>query len=101
MWSTDRPPGGFRAADVSDTVPATVAEKPVLADYSGPGRIAGYTVLHEPGQPVRAIAVVDLADGARALATSTDPAVTSAFEGDREFVGAPLIVDGERFQLAA
>ncbi len=101
LWSTDRPPGGFRAAEVTETVAAMIDEKPVLADYSGPGRIAGYTVLHEPNQPVRAIAVVDLDDGARALATSADPAVTSTFEGDREFVGAPLAVDGERFQLAA
>lgn len=101
LWSTDRPPEGFRATDVTDTIAASAAEKPVLADYTGPGRIAGYTVLHEPNQPVRAIAVADLADGARALAISDDPAVTAAFEGDREFVGAALAVDGERFQLAA
>jgi len=101
LWSTDRPADGFRAADVTDTVAAAVAEKPVLADYSGPGQLAGYTVLHEPNQPVQAIAVVDLADGARALATSIDPAVTAAFEGDTEFVGTPISVNGERFQLAA
>jgi acetyl-CoA C-acetyltransferase len=101
LWSTDRPPGGFHAADVTDTVAATMGEKSVLADYSGPGRIAGYTVLHEPNQPVRAIAVADLDGGARALATSSDAAVIAAFEGDREFVGAPLAVDGESFYLMA
>ena len=101
LWSTDRPPGGFHAAEVTETVAATVGEKPVLADYTGSGRIAGYTVLHEPNQPVRAIAVVDLDGGARALATSADPAVTGAFEGDREFVGAPLAVGGESFRLSA
>lgn len=99
LWSTDPPPGGFHAVEVTATVAAATVEKPVLADYSGPGRIAGYTVLHEPNQPVRAIAVVDLDDGARALATSADPAVTGAVESDREFVGAPLAVASERFQL--
>ncbi len=101
LWSSDRPEDGFHAADVTDGVAAAVTERPVLADHAGPGRIAGYTVLHEPGRPVRAIAVVDLADGARALATSDDPAVTAAFEGDREFVGSLLVLDGDRFRLAA
>ena len=102
LWSTERPgEGGFRWADVTAATAAAVAEKPVRSDYAGPGRIAGYTVLHEPGRPPSAIAVVDLEDGARALASSGDPAVIAAFEGDREFVGVALEVENERFRLAA
>lgn len=101
LWSTARPAGGFRWADVTSEVAAKVGEKEVLADYAGPGCIAGYTVLHEPNRPVTAIAVADLDGGARALATSADPAVIAAFEGEREFVGANLVLDGERFRLAA
>ncbi len=101
LWCRDRPPGAWHAADLTEAVALAVGERPVLADHVGHGRIAGYTVLHEPNQPVRAIAVVDVEDGARALATSTDPAVTAAFEGDREFVGEMLAVHGESFQLQA
>ena len=99
LWSTGAPPGAFHSADVTQAVAAAVGEKPVLADHTGAGRIAGYTVLHEPDQPVRAIAVVDLDGGARALATSDDPAVTAAFESDREFVGVELTLAGGRFGL--
>ena len=101
LWSTDRPRDSFQAAEVTDRVAAAVAEKPVLENGHGPGRIAGYTVLHEPDQPVRAVAVVDLDGGARALAPSAAPAGPRAVAGDREFVGAALTVDGEGFRLAA
>ena len=101
LWSTARPEPGFQWADVTHQAAAATGEKQVLADYAGPGRIAGYTVLHEPGRQVTAIAVADLEGDARALATTDDPAVIAAFESGREFVGAPLHVDGERFRLAA
>ena len=101
LWSTTRPGPGFQWADVTDAVAASVGTKEVLASYAGPGRIAGYTVLHEPNRPVIAIAVADLDGDARALATSVDPAVIAAFESDRECVGAALQVDGEHFRLAA
>lgn len=101
VWSTDPPPGGFRAADVTAAVASAVREKPVLTDYTGFGRIAGYTVLHEPSQPARAITVVDLDGGARALATSPDPAVIGALQSKQEFVGQRVTLREGSFQLAA
>jgi len=100
LWSTEAPPGGFRTTDVSGTVRCEAAEKPVLSDYRGAARVAGFTVLHDRDRPPLAIVVADLEGGARALATSDDPAVIARFEME-EFVGAALDVDGERFRLAA
>ncbi len=100
LWSSDPPPGGFRSADVSGSVAREAAEKAVAADYRGPARVAGFTVLHDRDRPPLAIAVADLDDGRRALATSADPALIARFEAE-EFVAAPLAVDGERFRLGA
>jgi acetyl-CoA C-acetyltransferase len=101
LWAATRPDCGFHWSDVTERVAASMGEKPVLADYAGPGRIAGYTVLHEPNRPVTAIAVADLDGGTRALATSRDAAIIAAFEGEREFVGTPVQLEGESFRLAA
>jgi acetyl-CoA C-acetyltransferase len=100
LWSSDAPPGGFRSVDVTDGVARETPEKRVVADYRGPARVAGFTVLHDPERPPLAIAVADLEDGTRALATNDDPAVVARFEAE-EFVGAALDVDGERFRLVA
>ena len=100
LWSTEPPPGGFRSTDVTDIVRRAAAEKPVVADYQGPGRVAGFTALHDPAQPVLAIAIVDLEDGTRALATCDDAAVIARFERE-EFVGAAVAVNGETFRPAA
>ena len=101
LWSTTPPEGGFRWTDVTAQVATSIgAGRDVLAGYAGPGRIAGYTVSREPNRPITAIAVADLENGMRALATATDPATVAAFEGDHELVGAVLQVDGESFRLA-
>jgi acetyl-CoA C-acetyltransferase len=100
LWSIEPPPGGFRSADVTDAVARAAVEKPVVADYRGPGRVAGFTVLHEKARPPTVVATVDLEGGARVLATCGDNAVIACFERD-EFVGAAVDVDGETFRLAA
>ena len=85
---------------MTDAIAAAVGTKEVLASYAGPGRIAGYTVLHEPNRSVIAIAMADLDGDTRALATSDDPAVIAASESDRECVGAALQVDGDHVLVA-
>jgi hypothetical protein len=66
---------------------------------AGPGRIAGYTVLHDRKRPPRAIAVADLGDGRRAVAASEAPDVLARMAAE-ECVGAPVRLDGEGFGLA-
>lgn len=70
LWSTEPPPGGFVRRDVTAEAAAAATEVPVVENYTGGGRIAGCTVLHERGEAPRAVALIDTDDGARALAVS-------------------------------
>ena len=99
LWSSAPAPGGYRFADVSAEVAAAQPALEVDMSPSGPGRIAGYTVLYDRKRPPRAIAVADLVDGRRAVAASEDADVLARMEGE-ECVGAPVRLDGERFGFA-
>jgi hypothetical protein len=59
--------------------------------------VAGYTVLHRPSQPDRAIVVVDIDEARRAVAWSEDPDVAGAMEGANEFVGRQVSVSEGKF----
>ncbi|WP_238429059.1 acetyl-CoA acetyltransferase [Frankia nepalensis] len=87
--------GGFRAEDVSSDVRAREVPLPLVDDppEPGDGRVAGFTVACEKGEPVEAMAVVTLADGTRAVATSADPALVAAMTAE-EWVGRPVTVRG-------
>ncbi len=82
LWSTAPPPGGFRSIDVTAQVAAAAVPLPVVEDYTGAGRIAGYTVLHERNAAARAVALIDTDKGARALAVSE--AVDTIADMERE-----------------
>lgn len=92
LWSTARPARPFANRDVSPTLHA----REVVDDWSGPGTVAGHTVLHIPDRPLRAVAVLDLPDGRRTVARSTAPEVTAALEADEDWCGREVHVrDGE------
>ncbi len=100
LWSTQPAPYGFHAADVTDEVARAAPSRSVALDPSGPGRVAGFTVLHDRGKPPRGVAIIDLDDGRRAVATSEDAELVARMEG-AEFCGAPAAVGGDRFWLSA
>ena len=89
LWGLEPAPDGFVHADLSDAVAHAMTALEVVEDFSGPARIAGYTVLHGRDQAPRGVAVVDTADGRRALVTSEDAALVAALE-EEEFVGRSL-----------
>lgn len=91
MLTKARPRDGFAEADVSDDVDREMPVREVVATYSGAVRIAGTTVLQGRGQAPRGIAVVDTVDGRRAIATTTEPAMTAAMMSE-EFVGRSILV---------
>jgi acetyl-CoA C-acetyltransferase len=100
LWSATAATGPFRFTDVTDAVARSVAVKPVVMDHVGPGRIAGYTVVHEKSGPPRGIVVADLDGGRRAVAASIDPAVAARMQVE-EFCGAPIVLNEEGYRLGA
>lgn len=70
-----------------------VAQREIVRDHSGSGRVAAYTVLHgRDGEPVSGIAVCDVA-GARTYATFDDAALLRQVEVE-EFVGTSVSLTG-------
>jgi acetyl-CoA C-acetyltransferase len=83
-----RPPdGGFRSAAPQEEVEPG---REVVADHDGPVTIETYTVMHgRDAEPTQAVATTLTADGARAWAISTDPAVLATLLDGTEHVGDP------------
>lgn len=73
VWCTE-PRGELLLADLTDEAAAGTEIAEVIADYDGPGTIATYTVFGRPdrGRPRRLIAIVDVPNGDRCLATTED-----------------------------
>jgi len=100
LWSAAPPARPFEYADVSDAVARETATVDVIDGYTGPARIATYTVLFDADRPVRAVALCDLPDGRRTLAACTDAGVARAMT-EREHCGAPVtIAPGRAFAVA-
>ena len=93
LWSSEPPSAGFVNRDVTAEVAAAAAERPVIEDYTGGGRIAGCTVLHARGEQPRAVVLIDTDNGARALAVSESNETIAGIERE-EWVG-------RRVQVAA
>lgn len=98
VWSSapgDRP---FSLVDVTEQVRAAEPELPVVSVEEGTGTVAGCTVLHDRGEPQRAVAVIDLADGSRTTCGSSDPAVIAELLS-QECVGRRAVISGGTFAL--
>lgn len=94
LWGLHALRGGFVHADVTQEVAAQTPAREVLDTYSGPARIAGCTVLHGRGSPPRAVVLVDVPDGQRALATSEDAGWLARLQQE-ECVGRDVRVAGQ------
>jgi acetyl-CoA C-acetyltransferase len=73
LWSATPGTNGWACADVTDEVRAQSEVCALVADYSGAGVVAGYTVLYRGMDPWRAVAVFDLPGGNRTVAYSEEP----------------------------
>ena len=91
IWSSEPPARGFQFADLTLEVAAGTETRELVSDYEGPATAAGYTVLYVGGEPVKGIAVCDLPGGARTVAVTADPALTSAMTVE-EFCGREVVV---------
>jgi acetyl-CoA C-acetyltransferase len=99
LWATEPGPNPFAHIDVSAEVANHQETKRVLLDYTGPGTVAGYTVIHEQmSPPPRGVAIIDVADGARTVAYCDATAVTSRMQ-EEEFSGRNVHVTEGRFEM--
>lgn len=95
LWSSRPPSRGAILADVSGEVAAATPLFPILSDHNGPGRVAGWTVVHEAKKPLTAIIIADVAGG-RTVAASQDPALAARLETE-DCAGMAVLVQGAAF----
>jgi acetyl-CoA C-acetyltransferase len=86
VWSSDPPARAFGYADLTEAVARSTETRSLVSDYEGPAIVAGYTVIYIGADPVKGIAVCDLPNGARTVASSDDPVLAPAMAAD-EFCG--------------
>ncbi len=99
LWSAQPPERPFSFIDVTEAVAAANPPLDVVQEYHGDATIAGYTVIYESGSPVRAVAMIDLPDGRRAVAWSDDAPLMDAMQRE-EYCGRPVRCSGTRFDAA-
>ena len=96
LWSATPPRAGFRCEDVTAAATAATTARPLVAEHDGPATVASYTVLYMDGSPIRGIAVCDLPDGARTIATTEDPGEAAAMAAEEQCGRAVRIGAGGR-----
>jgi acetyl-CoA C-acetyltransferase len=100
IWGTDPNPHGYEFVDVTPEVIAATEVREVLPDYHGPATVAGYTVVYDRSGAHRGVAVVDLPDGKRSIASTDDPDLMSRM-ATTEFCGVALDVRAGLFTVRA
>ena len=85
VWGGRPDPAGFRLDDLTDAAAAATETIPVVG-AGGPGRVASYTVVYDRGEPARAVILVDLDAGGRAIVTATEPETLHAMT-TQELIG--------------
>ena len=99
LWSTEPGAAGWSHEDVTEKARAATELCEIVADYSGEGTVAGYTVLYQGNDPWRAVAVFDLPGDKRTAAYCEDAAVMADMMS-RECVGDSCQLEAGRFRYA-
>ena len=95
LWSTAPPSGPFRFEDLSEASARATPTAKFEARLAGPARVVTYTVPYEGEEPVRGLALCEMEDGRRTLASTEDRALATAMTQE-EFCGRTLEVrDGK------
>ena len=96
LWSAAPGPRDWGSADVTEQVRAESDVCELVADYSGNGTVAGYTVIYQGMEPWRAVAVFDLPDGRRTVAYSEDEQLMASMQA-QECCGAAYTLGAGKF----
>ena len=78
LWSATPPATPFVAHDLTDAAGAATATRPLAPDSVGPATIASATRLHDRNGARASVAVLDLPNGARTVATGAADEVIDA-----------------------
>lgn len=95
LWSVQPGPHGFVNADVSDKVAAQTGTRPILENFSGAAKVAGFTVMHGRGQVPRGVVLADTLDGQRVMATTEDPSWVARLQTDEWVAQVVQIADNQ------
>ncbi len=98
LWSVEPPENGFVRLDVTDEVADDAEILDVVEDFTGEGRIVGYTVLHGRGRAPKGVALLDTAPGQRALAVLDEAGLLDQMQR-QEFVGRRVTVTSGRIDM--
>jgi acetyl-CoA C-acetyltransferase len=95
LFSNQPNKNGYCFEDITEAVAAIDKPLPVTGDFTGPARIAGYTVVFNKDEPSHAFAYCDTPSGARTVAKSVDKALLTRMTQE-EFVGRTVTVHDDR-----
>jgi acetyl-CoA C-acetyltransferase len=99
LYSTEPPAGGFRWADVQDSVDALPRRElceSVDDEVGGAATVESWVVVHgRDGSPERVLAATLLDDGRRAWAFSDDDATVAEMRAGAEQIGRSVKVDAD------
>lgn len=98
VYSTAPPPQGALIGDIASGAEKATGVAALAPDPDGEGLVAGYTVVPVDGEPLRVIAIVDLEDGRRAVA-SADDADIAAQAMRTELIGTRARVQAQSLML--
>jgi len=96
VWSATPAPGPPLVADLGEDAAATTASVEVAGGFSGPARVASYTVTYDGLTPDGVIAIADTPDGRRCIATAADADLAVAATTE-ELIGCTIDVRAGSF----
>ena len=96
VWGRAPNPSGYQSVDTTAEARAGSEERTVAPDYSGRGKIAGYTVMYDRKGPQAGVAVIDTEDSRRTVARNDDPKWMAEMLAD-EWVGRRVEVNAGRW----
>lgn len=97
IWSSEPDGQPPLVADLGEAAGAATEQVDVHAAHHGPATVAAATVTYEGEQPAEVIAVLDVAEGGRVIAKSSDGSMLALATGEG-LVGRSLGVEGNTLQ---
>jgi acetyl-CoA C-acetyltransferase len=99
VWSATPPERPVLIADLAGEAEAATAAVELIAGYTGPARVATYTVTYDGFAPHTVAVIADVPGGRRCIAVSHDTRLAQE-STSVDLIGASIDVAGSSFELA-